>query len=277
MLSVAAVWLAGARLRASASRAYIRAGNQRSHGGVLLDATHVLGLRLFEGSLAIVMQQSSSFAHSTRRSHQGPSWARHPVRLGAAAAIALLATSVHADIYKHVDENGVISFSNAKGSPGKLYVKSKNKPARVQAFMPSDTSPERLHRYDTFIRQAAQLYQIPEALIRAVIKVESNYDPRAVSRANARGLMQLIPATAERMLVRDIHDPRQNIFGGVRYLRILANLFNGDLALTVAAYNAGENAVMRHGGIPPFEETQNYVVKVLGYYRHYQAADSGAR
>jgi soluble lytic murein transglycosylase-like protein len=154
-----------------------------------------------------------------------------------------------------------------------VYLRTKKKPS-AQPFMPSDTSPDRFNRYDTYISQAAALYQIPEALIRAVIKVESNYDPRAVSPANARGLMQLIPETAERMMVRDIHDPRQNIFGGVRYLRILANLFNGDLELTVAAYNAGENAVIRFGGIPPYEETQGYVVKVLGYYRHYRAATS---
>ena len=82
--------------------------------------------------------------------------------------------------------------------------------------------------------------------------------------------MQMIPETAERMLVTDVFDPRQNIFGGVRYLRVLANTFNGDLALTVAAYNAGEGAVMRHGGIPPYPETQDYVVKVIGYYRTYR-------
>ena len=84
--------------------------------------------------------------------------------------------------------------------------------------------------------------------------------------------MQLIPETAERMMVTDIFDPRQNIYGGVRYLRVLANLFNGDLELTIAAYNAGEGAVIRHGGIPPYEETQFYVAKVLAYYRHYRSA-----
>src|SRR6478752_287069 len=122
----------------------------------------------------------------------------------------------------------------------------------------------------------ATLYQIPEALIRAVIRVESDFDPRAVSPANARGLMQMIPETAERMLVTDVFDPRQNIFGGVRYLRVLANTFNGDLALTVAAYNAGEGAVIRHGGIPPYPETQDYVVRVVGYYRQYRS-DTVAR
>ena len=186
--------------------------------------------------------------------------------------LALLAGTANADIYKKVQADGVISFSNTKGD-GEVYLRTKKKPS-AQPFMPSDTSPERFSRYDSYIQQAAALYQIPEALIRAVIKVESNYDPRAVSPANARGLMQLIPETAERMMVRDIHDPRQNIFGGVRYLRILANLFNGDIELTIAAYNAGENAVIRFGGIPPYEETQGYVVKVLGYYRHYRAATS---
>ncbi|MEO6418797.1 MAG: lytic transglycosylase domain-containing protein, partial [Polyangiaceae bacterium] len=100
--------------------------------------------------------------------------------------------------------------------------------------------------------------------------VESDYDPRAVSVSGARGLMQLMPDTAERLQVRDINDPHDNIFGGVRFLRILANSFNGDLDLTVAAYNAGEDAVMRYGGIPPYVQTKNYVVKVTGFYRRYR-------
>jgi soluble lytic murein transglycosylase-like protein len=136
--------------------------------------------------------------------------------------------------------------------------------------MPSDTSPYRASRYDQHIRQAAILYQIPEELVRAVIKVESDFDPRAVSPANARGLMQLIPGTAERMMVRDVFEPRQNIFGGVRYLRVLANMFNGDLELTLAGYNAGEHAVIRYGGIPPYAETEHYVRRVVAYYRSYR-------
>jgi soluble lytic murein transglycosylase-like protein len=131
-------------------------------------------------------------------------------------------------------------------------------------------------RYDEYIRQAAALYQIPEDLVRAVIRVESGFDPRAVSRANACGLMQLMPATAERMMVTDIFDPRQNIFGGVRYLRVLANLFNGDLQLTLAGYNAGENAVIKHSGIPPYAETREYVVKVLEHYRRYRELTAAA-
>jgi soluble lytic murein transglycosylase-like protein len=179
------------------------------------------------------------------------------------ALIALVAGVAHADIYQHVDSNGVIVFQNKK-KHGKLV--ARERPSRV--VMPSaggETS-----RYDAHIREAAALYQIPEALVRAVIKVESNFDPRALSPANAHGLMQLIPETAARMRVTDIYDPRQNIMGGVRYLRVLANLFNGNLELTIAGYNAGENAVMKYGGIPPYPETQQYVVKVLSAYAQYR-------
>jgi soluble lytic murein transglycosylase-like protein len=187
----------------------------------------------------------------------------------AGAALLTFSGTGRADIYKTVDSDGVVSFtSRPTGQSSALYAKDKPK---IPVFMPRDTSPERFSRYDLYIRQAATLYQIPEELVRAVIKVESDFDPRAVSRANARGLMQMIPETAERMLVTDHFDPRQNIFGGTRYLRVLANMFNGDLELTVAAYNAGENAVIRNGGIPPYEETQAYVGKVLAYYRHYRA------
>lgn len=175
-----------------------------------------------------------------------------------------------ADIYRSIGPDGVISFTNSPKKGGKLYARSEAPTRSVR--MPSDTSPGRHSRYDEHIRQAAALYQIPEELVRAVIKVESDFDPRAVSPANARGLMQLIPATADRMLVTDVFDPRQNIFGGVRYLRVLANLFNGDIALTLAGYNAGENAVIRHGGIPPYPETVEYVKRVLAYYRDYRAA-----
>jgi soluble lytic murein transglycosylase-like protein len=194
----------------------------------------------------------------------------------AALAIVALAASASADIFTYTDADGVVHFTNNRpAAPGaKLYLKTAPKPRGELAFapfMPSDTNPERFTRYEEAIRQAATLYQIPVELVRAVIKVESDYDPRAVSIAGARGLMQMMPATADRMQVRDIFDPRENIFGGVRYLRVLANLFNGDLQLTVAGYNAGEGAVIRHGGIPPYEETRMYVTKVLHYYNRYRA------
>lgn len=201
-----------------------------------------------------------------------------PLLLAAALVLpaVLLPGLAAADIYSYVDENGVMHFTNkpAGDSKYKLYLKSAErsdkKGARAAVFMPGDRSPERFTRYDTWIRQAATLYQIPEELVRAVIKVESDYDPRAVSPAGATGLMQLMPETAMRMQVRDIQDPRENIFGGVRFLRVLANAFNGDLALTIAGYNAGEGAVVKYGGIPPYEETQGYVTRVIQYYGRYR-------
>jgi soluble lytic murein transglycosylase-like protein len=194
----------------------------------------------------------------------------------AALPLVLGAGSASADIFTYTDPNGVVHFSNKSGDPRfKLYVKS-SKARRSNAFkgaavMPSDKSPERFSRYDTWIRQAAILYQLPEELVRAVMKVESDFDPRATSSAGAQGLMQLMPETAARMQVRDSYDARENIFGGTRYLRILANMFNGDLDLTIAGYNAGEGAVAKYGGIPPYAETQDYVVRVRTYYAAYRS------
>lgn len=188
-------------------------------------------------------------------------------------AVCVQATDAHADIYRYVDKDGVIHFSNVT-KRGKLIAKAKSR-SKTAAGAPSAASmssdPAKTpDEYDAYIREAASLYQIPEALVRAVIRVESNFDPRAISRANAQGLMQLIPATAERMLVSDPFDARQNVLGGTRYLRVLANLFNGNLQLTLAAYNAGEGAVIKYNGIPPYEETQAYVSKVLEYYNIYR-------
>ncbi|MBK8251134.1 MAG: lytic transglycosylase domain-containing protein [Polyangiaceae bacterium] len=199
-----------------------------------------------------------------------------PILVALALPVALLPGFAAADIYSYTDADGVVHFTNKPPSDGryKLYLKSndkKDKKSGVGAIMPSDRSVERFTRYDQWIRQAATLYQIPEELIRAVMKAESDYDPRVVSPVGATGLMQLMPETALRMQVRDIHDPRENIFGGVRFLRVLANDLNGDLTLTIAAYNAGEGAVLKYGGVPPYEETQNYVTRVLHYYGRYRA------
>jgi soluble lytic murein transglycosylase-like protein len=201
-----------------------------------------------------------------------------PILAALVLPVALLPGLAAADIYSFVDEKGVMHFTN-KPPEGdaryKVYVKSPDrkgkKGSQVAAVMPSDRSADRFTRYDQWIRQAATLYQIPEALVRAIIKAESDYDPRAVSPVGATGLMQLMPETALHMQVRDIHDPRENIFGGVRFLRVLANDLNGDLALTIAAYNAGEGAVLKYGGIPPYEETQGYVTRVLHYYGRYRS------
>jgi soluble lytic murein transglycosylase-like protein len=120
--------------------------------------------------------------------------------------------------------------------------------------------------YAATVQRAAIYYQLPADLIWAVIKVESNFREQAVSRAGARGLMQLMPRTAKAIGLRDPLDPEQNILGGAYYLRHLANRYRGDIYFTLAAYNAGPGNVQRHGGIPPFPETLNYIRKVLVYY-----------
>jgi soluble lytic murein transglycosylase-like protein len=196
--------------------------------------------------------------------------------VAAALALGFPVRPAAADIFSYTDAEGVIHFANRSAGDGRfrLYLKSTaprgGRRPGVVPFLPSDSSSDRFTRYDEWIRQAAILYQIPEELIRAVIMCESNYDPRAVSPTGAQGLMQLMPETGLRMQVRDAFDPRENIFGGTRYLRVLANMFNGDISLTIAGYNAGESAVVRFAGIPPYDETQGYVTRVLGYYRRYR-------
>jgi len=195
------------------------------------------------------------------------------------AGLVAFAPNAGADIYSYVDENGVLHFTNqasskSKSEPWKLYAKSKDQKSGGIGFPPrafGGGGVDRYTRYDELIREAAAYYQLPEAFVRAVMKVESDYDPTALSIAGAQGLMQLMPETASRMLVTDSWDPRENIYGGCRLLRVLANNFNGDLDLTIAAYNAGEGAVIRAGGIPNIAETQDYVVKVKSWYRRYRS------
>ncbi len=124
----------------------------------------------------------------------------------------------------------------------------------------------RRSQYDAIIDRYASLHGVDPVLVRAVIVVESNFDPRCVSHKGARGLMQLMPETAKRYGVKDIFDVEQNIRGGIRYLADLMEMFPDDLSRALAAYNAGENAVIRNGGIPPYEETTTYVKRALTVY-----------
>lgn len=131
--------------------------------------------------------------------------------------------------------------------------------------------------YEDMVDAVARKHGLESALLHAVISVESRYDAKAVSKKGAAGLMQLMPATAKRYKVDDALDPEQNLHGGARYLRYLLRLFDSDLPLALAAYNAGENAVIRNGNrIPPLKETMNYVPRVLGFYRRYLGSDGHA-
>jgi soluble lytic murein transglycosylase-like protein len=122
--------------------------------------------------------------------------------------------------------------------------------------------------YNDAIAEAAELYKLDPNLIRAIIRAESAFNPFAVSRAGAQGLMQLMPAVAEELDVLDPFDPRQNIFGGARYLRQLLDRNDGNVSLAVASYNAGPGAVDRYNGIPPYRETRNYVKKVNAFLKN---------
>jgi len=180
-----------------------------------------------------------------------------------------------ADIYTFKDEHGVVHFTNIKGldpryrllrKEGSSAVPGSHSTARV--YMPSE---EEIARYSSIVETASRAYGVDKALVHAVISAESGYNAHAVSRAGARGLMQLMPETARRYGVRNSMDPVDNIYGGVKYLRDLITMFKGNLKLVVAAYNAGENAVIRAGlRIPPYPETLGYVPKVLEFYHRFQ-------
>ena len=165
-----------------------------------------------------------------------------------------------ADIYRYVDAQGRVHFTDTP-THGRWNMYLKEKPAAGSE-----------HRsYLEIIRQHARSYQLEEALVKAVIKVESDYRPGTISRKGAQGLMQLVPETARDLNVDNPFDPYENIRGGSQYLRKMLDLFNEDIELALAAYNSGPTTVMRYGGIPPYDETRNYVKRVkhyLDYYRH---------
>ena len=169
-----------------------------------------------------------------------------------------------AELYQYVSPNGTISLTNVPSDPRyrRIDIESTH-------FHPIMSERE----LELVIRRHSYQHQLHPALIRAVIKAESNFDPRAVSRAGAVGLMQLMPQTAVRMDVRDLYDPEDNVAGGTKYLRQLLDRFHGNLPLALAAYNAGENIVDRYQALPPIDETRQYVRKVLRYYRTFLVRD----
>jgi len=180
------------------------------------------------------------------------------------------------DVYSYVDDEGVVHFSNVPSDSRYKRVKRASAPAGVYRSVPQARArpipSQRDSAWRAAIRASAARYALPEALLMAVMAVESNFDHRAVSEKGAMGLMQLMPATAKDMYVADAWDPMQNIEGGARYLRILANQYGGDMVKTIAAYNAGPDAVRRAGGdVPDIPETREYVRKVVALYQAYKA------
>ena len=174
----------------------------------------------------------------------------------------VMSTSSLADVYRYVDENGVVHLTNVPMGP-RFKVLIKESPDNFKAGPDFAT-------YDELIAWAAGKYNVDFALVKAVIKAESNFNHKAVSRKGARGLMQLMPQTAFALGVSDSFHPGDNIDGGIRYLSYLIGLYNGDLLLALAAYNAGEGAVTKHRGIPPYAETRTYVRRVLDHYKRYR-------
>lgn len=177
---------------------------------------------------------------------------------------------VSADIYRYVDEDGIIHFTDAPTDKRfKIFMRDlkKDKELRTKIRYASSVNPA---EYEQLIRNCSEKYGVNQSLVKAVIQAESGYNPNAVSSKGASGLMQLMPETAKSLNVADRFNPKDNVDGGVKYLRFLLDTFRGDVSLAVAAYNAGLNKVAKYGGIPPYNETRTYVNRVLSYMKSYQ-------
>lgn len=229
--------------------------------------------------------------HPTRRRHpHRPPLLAVALLIASGLSLSLLGVALSpddalADIYKYRKPNGELVVTTEKRSDLELVevirTSPRRKPRARRRKRPSPAASDarsrrarapatpRAARYDDLIREAADAYGLPFAFVKAVVRVESNFNPDAVSRAGAMGLMQLMPATAEEMGVTDPFDPRQNVFGGTRYLRLLTNRYNGDINLVLSGYNAGPGNVDKYRGIP-FEATQGYVRDVYRWYQTYK-------
>lgn len=193
-------------------------------------------------------------------------------RLLSAAALAIAcAAPAGAVVYKYVDANGITHYTDRKPASGINYKVIVLDPYRA-AQLDWTNVPLNLTDFTHEIGLAASAYNVDPALVRAVIHAESWFNTEAVSRVGAQGLMQLMPATQRRFGVYNAFDSRQNIDAGVRYLKLLLNQFRGDVKLAAAAYNAGESAVERFGGIPPYPETRQYVERVVTLHGRYRRA-----
>lgn len=191
--------------------------------------------------------------------------------LGSIALIFLLFSPLDVfsmEVFQYIDLSGTVHFTNVPTDPRYRKLKPRGK----------TSYPEKDNRQkiDSLIEKEAREQGIEPALVKAVIRAESDFDSQAVSSAGAQGLMQLMPATAADLQMDDPFNPEENIRGGVRYLRILLDLFEQDLKMALAAYHAGPGNVMRHGKVPPIEQTQVYIERVLRFYKAYSGKKSPA-
>lgn len=184
--------------------------------------------------------------------------------------VLITASPAKGDIYRYVDEDDIVHYTDAPTDKRfKVFMREikKDKELRTKLKYSSSVNPA---EFEQLIKTCSAKYGVNPSLVKAVIHAESGYNPNAVSSKGASGLMQLMPATARSLKVADRFNPKDNVEGGVKYLRFLLDTFRGDVSLAVAAYNAGLTKVAKYGGIPPYNETRTYVSRVLSYMKSYQ-------
>jgi hypothetical protein len=192
---------------------------------------------------------------------------RFTALIGILLFLAMAPTPALADIFLYIDKEGVMHFSNAPTNTRyRVYMKEGSSTlGQVENSPKPDTD-----KYDYLITESCGLHGVDFALVKAVIRAESCFDPYAISSKGAEGLMQLMPETSKKLNVANPFDPHENIKGGVKYLKYLLDRFNYDLKLSLAAYNAGETTVSQVNGVPNYRETKSYVAEVLRYYKEYK-------
>jgi soluble lytic murein transglycosylase-like protein len=183
----------------------------------------------------------------------------------------LVVSGSRADIYRYEDDQGVLHFTDAPADVRfKIFMRDIKRDKQLRTSFRLGGYSRNPGEYASIIESCAREFGVDTSLVKAVIHAESAYNPEAVSNKGAMGLMQLMPKTAQDLKVDNCFNPSQNIRGGVKYLRFLLDTFKGDVQLAVAAYNAGLSKVAKYGGVPPYEETRNYVAKVMSYQQNYR-------